>query len=214
MKKKVSQILELLKRQYPNAGIELNFSDNWQLLVAVILSAQCTDKRVNIVTPPLFKRYPSVLDFAECDLEELQRLIYSTGFYKNKAKNIKAAAQLIVSEFGGEVPGNMPDLIRLPGVGRKTGNVILNEGFSRSEGITVDTHVIRLSGLLGLVPSSIVVSKNAVRIEKILMKIIPRREWPGLSHLLIWHGRRICIARRPKCKECPLSQVCPKRNFN
>ena len=209
MKKKVSQILELLKRQYPNAGIELNFSDNWQLLVAVILSAQCTDKRVNIVTPPLFKRYPSVLDFAECDLEELQRLIYSTGFYKNKAKNIKAAAQLIVSEFGGEVPGNMSDLVRLPGVGRKTGNVILNEGFMRSEGITVDTHVIRLSGLLGLASPNVVISKNAVLIEKELMEIISKDEWLGLSHLLIWHGRRTCIARRPKCKECPLNLLCP-----
>jgi len=209
VKKKVSQILELLKRQYPNAGIELNFSDNWQLLVAVILSAQCTDKRVNIVTPPLFKRYPSVLDFAECDLEELQRLIYSTGFYKNKAKNIKAAAQLIVSEFGGEVPGNMSDLVRLPGVGRKTGNVILNEGFMRSEGITVDTHVIRLSGLLGLASPNVVISKNAVLIEKELMEIISKDEWLGLSHLLIWHGRRICIARRPKCKECPLNLLCP-----
>jgi len=209
VKKKVSQILELLKRQYPNAGIELNFSDNWQLLVAVILSAQCTDKRVNIVTPPLFKRYPSVLDFAECDLEELQRLIYSTGFYKNKAKNIKAAAQLIVSEFGGEVPGNMSDLVRLPGVGRKTGNVILNEGFMRSEGITVDTHVIRLSGLLGLASPNVVISKNAVLIEKELMEIISKDEWLGLSHLLIWHGRRTCIARRPKCKECPLNLLCP-----
>lgn len=209
MKKNVAQILEILKREYPDASIELDFADNWQLLVAVILSAQCTDKRVNIVTPPLFERYPTVEDFAECRIEELEKMIYSTGFYRNKAKNIKAAAKMIVSEFGGRVPSTMKELIQVPGAARKTANVVLNEGFGHSEGIVVDTHVIRLSGLLGLVPAKLAATKNAVRIEKELMKILPAKEWPGLSHLLIWHGRRTCIARRPKCGECPLNQICP-----
>lgn len=205
----IEQIFELLKREYPDAGIELDFADNWQLLVAVILSAQCTDKRVNIVTPPLFRRYPTVQDFAECEISELEKLIYSTGFYKNKAKNIKAAAELVVREFGGEVPGTMEELLRLPGVARKTANVVLNEGFGKSEGIVVDTHVIRLSRLLHLIPQKVAKSKNAVAIEKALMKVIPPDEWPKLSHLLIWHGRRICIARRPKCEICPLNKLCP-----
>ncbi len=209
MKKNVAQTIALLKSEYPDAHIELNFKGTWQLLVAVILSAQCTDKRVNMVTPPLFARFPGVRDFAECDLPELEKLIYSTGFYRNKAKNIVAAAQMVVRDFGGEVPSEMVELLRLPGVARKTANVVMNAGFGRSEGIVVDTHVIRLTGLLGLISGSARKSKNAVKIESELMKIVPRKEWGGFSYLMILHGRRICIARRPKCELCILNKLCP-----
>lgn len=205
----VLTIIKLLKREHPDAGIALKFGDVFQLLVVVILSAQCTDARVNQVSPPLFKRFSSVQDFASCRLAELEKLVYSTGFYKNKAKNIKASAQKIISDFGGKVPGTMEDLLRLPGVARKTANVILNEGFGKSEGIVVDTHVIRLSGLLGFVSRKFMKSKNAVAIERVLMKIIPKKDWKIISHLLTWHGRRICVARKPKCKICPLNKICP-----
>lgn len=208
-KNRILKIIDLLRREYPSATIELNFSGTWQLLVAVILSAQCTDKRVNMVTPPLFKRFPRVEDFAECDINELEKLIYSTGFYKNKAKNIKAAAQMIVREFGGEVPDTMEELLRLPGVARKTGNVVLNAGFGKSEGIVVDTHVIRLSGLLGIISAGAAKTKNAVKIENELMKIIPREDWGIISYLFILHGRKVCVARRPKCELCVLNKLCP-----
>ncbi len=202
--KQAVQVIKILKEQYPGATIALNYGDTFQLLVAVILSAQCTDVRVNKVTPALFKRFSVVRDFAECDVRELERLIYSTGFYKNKAKNIKAAAQKIVSEFGEEVPGKMEDLLLLPGVARKTANVVLHAGFGRSEGIVVDTHVARICGLLGISEA-----KNAVKIEQILMKIVPREEWRVFSYLMINHGRTICIARKPKCEICPLKRICP-----
>jgi len=175
----------------------------------VILSAQCTDERVNKVSPPLFKRFAGVEDFAECDLGELEKLIYSTGFYKNKAKNIKGAARMIVNEFGGKVPCDMENLLKLPGVARKTANIILGVGYGKKEGVVVDTHVIRLSGLLGLVSEKLMKSKNAVKIEQELMKIVPKHDWGRISLLLIRHGRRICIARRPKCGECKLNKICP-----
>lgn len=212
MAKKAADIVEvvrILRRAYPDAKIALHFGDLWQLLVAVILSAQCTDERVNMVTPALFKRFPRVEDFAECRIGELEKLIYSTGFYKNKAKNIRAAAQMIVADFGGVVPGTMDELLRLPGVARKTANVILGAGFGRSEGIVVDTHVCRISGLLGLVPMAMSRAKNAVAIERELMRVVPRKDWVIFPHLIILHGRRICIARRPRCGECPLNKVCP-----
>lgn len=209
MRRALPQIIQILKKTYPDAKVELNFRDNFQLLVAVILSAQCTDKRVNKVTPALFKRFPKVQNFAECDVRELERLIYSTGFYKNKAKNIIAASQKIVAEFGGKVPGRMEDLLKLPGVARKTANVILDAGFGRSEGIVVDTHVCRVSGMLGLVDMKLSKAKNAVKIEHRLMEMVPREEWGKFAHLLVWHGRRICIARTPKCEICPLKSLCP-----
>lgn len=207
--KRIPKIIQILKKTYPEAKIELNFGDKFQLMVAVILSAQCTDKRVNKVTPALFKRFPKVRDFAQCRIEELERLIYSAGFYKNKAKNIKAASQKIVVEFGGEVPGRMDDLLKLPGVARKTANVILDAGFGRSEGIVVDTHVARVSGMLGLVEMKLSKAKNAVKIEQKLMELVPRGEWGKFAHLLVWHGRRICVARRPKCEICPVIGLCP-----
>ncbi len=207
--KNILPIIRKLKKQYPDAGIELDFGNTFQLLVAVILSAQCTDVRVNKVTPPLFKAFPDVRDFAECKIVDLEKMIFSTGFYRNKAKNIRAAAVKILSDFGGKVPGTMDELLTLPGVARKTANVILNEAFGVSDGIVVDTHVIRIGGLLGLVSRKLVVAKNAVRIEAELMKIVPKKDWSNISHLLIWHGRRICVARKPQCAICPLSQICP-----
>lgn len=205
----VLQTLEILKQAYPDARIALNFETNFQLLVAVILSAQCTDERVNKVTPLLFKRFPGPKDFADAEQEEIEKYIFSTGFYRSKAKNIKGAAVKIVREFGGEVPSNMIDLLTLPGVARKTANVVLNTGFGISEGVVVDTHVARISGRLGWVSAKLSDAKNAVAIEKELMKIVPREEWEKLSHLMIFHGRQICVARRPKCPICPLNKLCP-----
>lgn len=199
----------MLKKQYPNATIALKYGNNFQLLVAVILSAQCTDERVNKVTPVLFKRFSTAEDFARCDISELEKLIYSTGFYKNKAKNIKGAAEKVVKDFGGKVPDNMKDLLTLPGVARKTANVILFEAFGRTEGIVVDTHVARISGLLGLVSRKLSDAKNAVKIEQKLMTIVPKKDWGNIAYLFIDHGRAICIARRPKCEICPLSKICP-----
>jgi len=207
-KNKILKIIELLKKDYPDAKIELDFSSVWQLLVAVILSAQCTDKRVNMVTPALFESFPDVQSFAECDVSELEKLIYSTGFYRSKARNIRAAANMIVEKFEGVVPCRMDDLVKLAGVGRKTANVLLFAGFGKPEGIAVDTHVIRLCGLLGLMPAAMVKKKDAVRIEEKLMKIVPYEYWGVFSYLLILNGRRVCIARRPRCGECSLKGVC------
>lgn len=211
---KITEIIKILKKTYPDARIALNFGDNFQLLTAVILSAQCTDKRVNMVTPALFKKYPAVYDFAKALVDDLEKMIYSTGFYKNKAKNIKAAAEKIVAGFDGKVPDNMQDLLTLPGVARKTANVVLDSGFGKEEGIVVDTHVCRVSGMLGLVPMALSKAKQAVKIEERLMKIVPRKEWGKFSHLLVFHGRKICVARRPKCKICPLNKLCPSADLN
>lgn len=206
---RINEIIKILKKQYPNSRIALDHGSVFQLLVAVILSAQCTDLRVNKVTPSLFKRFSKAEDFAECDVRELEKLIYSTGFYKNKAKNIKAAAQKIVADFGGKVPNTMEDLLKLPGVARKTANVVLSSGFAKNVGIVVDTHVARISGLLGLVDKKLSKAKNAVKIEQELMKIVPRKDWRIFSFLMINHGRAICVARRPKCGICPLNKICP-----
>lgn len=205
----IEQVISILEKEFPDAKIALNFEGEFQLLVAVILSAQCTDERVNKVTPALFARFPRVEDFANCDIEELEKLIYSTGFYRAKAKNIKAAAEMIVDEFGGEVPHDMDSLLKLAGVARKTANVVMWTAFGRAEGIVVDTHVIRISGLLGLVSPELSAAKNAVKIEKELCKIVPRDKWGGFAHLLILHGRKTCIARRPRCGECVLNKICP-----
>jgi len=202
--KNVKEIIRILKKEYPDAKIALRFKDTWQLLVATILSAQCTDERVNKVTPLLFKKYKDISDYANAKLEEFENDIRSTGFYKNKAKNIIAAAKKVLSEFNGNVPNTMEGLTGLPGIGRKTANVILSSGFGIVEGIVVDTHVIRLSNRMGLTKSS-----NPDKIEQDLMKIIPKNDWAVFSHLLILHGRKICKARRPLCGECKINKLCP-----
>jgi len=209
LKTHAKEILSILKKTYPHSKIALNFGDTFQLLVAVILSAQCTDVRVNKITPELFKKYPTVKSFANSTTEQLEQKIYSTGFYKNKAKNIQGAAQKIIQDFNGKVPDNMEDLLKLPGVARKTANVILSAAYGKNEGIVVDTHVARISGLLGLCSMKDSKAKKAVKIEKELMTLIPRADWGKFSFMVVDHGRKICIARRPKCKECSLNKICP-----
>ena len=199
------KILSALERAYPNAHCELNFSSPLELLVATILSAQCTDKRVNLVTADLFKKYRSARDFAGADISELENEIRSTGFYKNKAKNIKACCAALVEEFGGEVPRTMDELHALAGVGRKTANVVLGNAFDINVGVVVDTHVTRLSNRLGLVKGT-----DAVKIEQDLMKLAPQTGWTLFSHLLIWHGRRRCAARKPDCMDCEVLEFCPR----
>ena len=203
-RKNASKIIALLKKEYPKAGVALRFAEPLQLLVATILSAQCTDERVNKVTPALFKKYRTAKEYANADIHELEKLVHSTGFYKNKAKNIKAACALIVSKFGGKVPDTMEELLELPGVARKTANVVLGGAFGKVEVIVVDTHVARVSHLLGLTQN-----KEPAKIEQDLMKVVPRGAWWSFPNTLIWHGRRVCIARRPKCAECVLNKLCP-----
>lgn len=203
-RERIGRLLELLDGIFPDPKCELVYRKPWQLLVAVILSAQCTDKRVNMVTPVLFKRYPSVRDLAEADLGEVEEIVRSTGFFHNKAKNIVACAGRIVEDFGAKVPGDMDALLTLPGVARKTANVVLGECFGIAEGVTVDTHVKRISNLLELTDQ-----ENPVKIEQDLMRILPQDKWIKFAHQLILHGRRTCIARRPRCDECTVSEACP-----
>ena len=198
------QILEKLKSYYPRAKIVLKYANHFELLVAVLLSAQCTDKRVNIVTKSLFKKYKTVHDYANTDLAKLQQDIKSTGFYRNKAKNIQNAATMIVEKFKGEVPKTMEEILTLPGVARKTASVVLGNASSIVEGIAVDTHVKRLSQRLGFTKHT-----DPVTIEQDLMKLFPKKEWFKLTYLLIDHGRAICDAKKPKCGECFLSTLCP-----
>lgn len=202
--KDIPSLLKSLKKEYPDANCELNFSTPLELLVATILSAQCTDKRVNMVTPELFKKFKSAKAFASVPQEELERLIRSTGFYRNKAKNIRGMAQLLVDKFDGNVPQDMDDLLSLPGVARKTANVVLGNAFHKASGIVVDTHVTRLSERLGLSRAS-----TAEKIEMELLKNIPQEDWIWFSHALIHHGRRVCMARSPRCNECPIRKDCP-----
>ncbi|MGF1480991.1 MAG: endonuclease III [Cyanophyceae cyanobacterium] len=197
-------VLVLLKHLYPDAHCTLNYQTPVQLLVATILSAQCTDERVNRVTPALFQQFPDAPSLAEAELETLERLIRSTGFYRNKAKNIKAACQMIVSQFNGEVPRQMEQLLSLPGVARKTANVVSANAYGLLQGVTVDTHVKRLSQRLGLTEHA-----EPRHIERDLMRLIPQPDWENCSILLIYHGRAICQARKPKCGECHLSHLCP-----
>lgn len=204
LKEHVRKILTGLRETYPAAQCALHFKTPHELMVATILSAQCTDVRVNKVTPALFKKYPNVEAFAGSDLRELEDLIRSTGFYKNKAKSVQSSAQDIVQKFGGKVPGRMEDLVRLHGVGRKTANVILGNAFG-VPGITVDTHMKRVGYRLGLTKE-----KDPVKIERDLMRIIPRRRWTQFSHEMIFHGRRLCAARAPRCPDCPFDSFCPK----
>jgi endonuclease III len=203
-KQRALEILILLKRLYPDATCSLTYQTPVQLLVATILSAQCTDERVNLVTPVLFARFPDAISLANCDREELESIIRSTGFYRNKAKNIQGACQKIVSEFGGEVPKQMEKLLTLPGVARKTANVVLAHAFGINQGVTVDTHVTRLSARLGLTEET-----NPVKIERDLMRLLPQPDWENFSIRIIYHGRAVCKARKPNCAECQLSHICP-----
>jgi endonuclease-3 len=198
------EILTRLKRLYPDATCSLDYKTTLQLLVATILSAQCTDERVNKVTPALFAAYADVYAFAEADLDDLETLIKSTGFYRNKAKNIRAACQKIVTDFEGEVPKRMELLTSLPGVARKTANVVLAHGYGINAGVTVDTHVKRLSQRLGLTKHD-----NPIKIERDLMKLIPQPDWENWSIRLIYHGRAMCMARNPNCDACSLADICP-----
>lgn len=204
-KKRLRQILRQLKKVYPEARCALHFSNPFELLVATVLSAQCTDKRVNLVTPVLFKRCSTLQDYAAIPLQELETIIQSTGFYKNKAKSIQGAAQKILQSRGGQVPKTMEDLIELPGVGRKTANVILGNAFD-VPGIPVDTHMIRINHLLGITRH-----QDPVKIEKDLMELLPEEEWTDYSHRIIHHGRVRCIARRPDCTHCEIKIFCPSR---
>jgi len=194
-----------LKKAYPDAGCSLSFRSPLELLIATILSAQCTDVQVNKVTPKLFQRFRSVKDFVAVPLEQLEEAIRTTGFYHNKAKNIQNACREIIEQFGGRVPDTMESLVSLPGVGRKTANVVLNNGFGRNEGFVVDTHVFRLSHRLGLVKG-----KTPEKAEQELMQLFPQTDWAYLSHALILHGRQVCQARKPRCADCPLKKECPQ----
>jgi endonuclease III len=202
--KRVPDILARLKKTYPDARCALDYRNAFELLCATILSAQCTDVRVNLVTPTLFARYPSAFDLAKAKPSEVQEIIKSTGFFRNKTRSLIGMAQALVAEYGGEVPRTMEQLRKLPGVGRKTANVILGNAFEINEGITVDTHVTRLSGLLGLTREA-----DPAKIEQDLMRQFPQEDWGLLSHLLIFHGRQVCSARRPRCEDCVLARLCP-----
>ena len=201
---RVKKILPILRKTYPAAKCSLDHTNPLELLVATILSAQCTDERVNIVTKTLFAKYRSAKDYANVPQEELEKDIQSTGFYRNKAKSIRGMAAALVAEHGGQVPQTMDELTHLAGVGRKTANVVLGNAFGQNVGIVVDTHVTRLSERLGLTKNS-----DAVKIEEDLMQIVPRDQWTLWSHLMIYHGRAICQARKPKCTECPVRVHCP-----
>lgn len=198
------KLLKILKKEYKRAKIALKFANPLEVLIATILSAQCTDKRVNMVTKDLFKKYKRVGDFAKADLKKFENEIRSTGFYKNKAKNIINSAKKIIKDFKGKVPKTMDELLLLPGVARKTANIVLYNGYGIVEGIAVDTHVRRLAKRLRLSKYD-----NPVKIEQDIMKVMPKKDWGQVSYLLIDHGRRICQARKPKCPECILKKLCP-----
>jgi endonuclease-3 len=202
-KARVDAILLGLRKAYPHVVCALHHDSAWQLVVATILSAQCTDVRVNLVTPALFKRFPAPKSLANADPEELQEMIRSTGFFRNKTKSIIGAAKKVLADFGGEVPSTMQNLLTLPGVARKTANVVLGSWFGKNEGVVVDTHVFRLSHRLDLSESA-----SPVKMEQDLMKVVPRERWTAFSHELIHHGRQICIARKPRCADCTLEPLC------
>ncbi len=201
---RIEEIIDTLRREFPDAGTALEYRDPLQLLIATILSAQCTDKRVNQVTKELFRKYRTAEDYANADLEELEQDIRSTGFYRNKANNIKNCCRMLVEEYNSQVPDEMKDLVKLPGVARKTANIVLSHGYGKAEGIAVDTHVMRLALRLGLTEE-----KNRDKIEKDLMRVTPKKHWILLSNLLIMHGRKTCKARKPMCRECRIRYLCP-----
>jgi endonuclease-3 len=200
---RVREILKRLDQRYPNAKCALHHHNAWELLVATILSAQCTDVRVNMVTPELFKKYPAAKHFAALKPEELEPDIRSTGFFRNKAKSIVGAAQAVVNEFGGQVPDDMERLLTVPGAARKTANVVLGSWFGKAEGVVVDTHVHRISRRLELTTND-----DPKSIEQDLMKVIPREKWIDFAHQIIHHGRALCVARNPKCVDCPMENIC------
>jgi len=203
-KNRVLKIIELLEKEHPDAKIALNYANPLELLVATILSAQCTDRRVNIVTKTLFKKYRKAEDYADADIEELEEDIRPTGFYRNKARNIKKCCQILVEKFTSKVPETMDEMLKLPGVARKTANIVLSNAYGVIEGIAVDTHVRRLARRLKLSERE---SPNKIEVD--LMKIVPRHRWMRFTDLLIFHGRRICVARKPKCGICVLNKLCP-----
>ncbi|NIA08789.1 MAG: endonuclease III [Nitrospiraceae bacterium] len=206
---RIQKVLKILQKTYPDAHIALKSRTPFQLLVTVILSAQCTDVRVNKVTPALFERFPDVKSMSEAPIEELEKLIRSTGFFRNKAKNIKAASELILERFRGKIPETMEDMLMLPGVARKTANIVLYNVYGVIAGIAVDTHVKRLARRLGMTKEV-----NAVKIERDLMAIIPKKDWGEISYVLIDHGRQICTARKPRCPECPVRDICPSASID
>jgi len=203
-KERIGKIIKLLRRRYPRSRTALEFRSPLQILVATILAAQCTDQKVNQITPALFRKYPTAEAFAAADRAELETVIRPTGFFRNKAKSIIGATRKIVEEFGGRVPANMADLVTLPGVARKTANIVLSSGYGIAEGIAVDTHVKRLSGRLGLSRQL-----DPEKIEKDLLKLVPKKDWLDFNYMVVNHGRKICQARKPRCPECVLQKLCP-----
>lgn len=202
-KKDAIRIVEILIKEYPDAKCSLDFTTPFEMLVAVVLSAQCTDNRVNLTTPNIFANYSTPEDFANIDIKLLEELFHPCGFYKTKAKNIKATAQILVTKFNSIVPDNMEDLMSLPGVGRKSANVIMLEAFNKPQGIAVDTHCKRIANRLGFSKES-----EPEKIEKDLLKLIPREYYKDVNHIFIWHGRNICTSQKPKCDKCPLKEYC------
>ena len=200
---KAVKIIEILKETYPEAKCSLNFTSPFEMVVAVMLSAQCTDERVNKTTPALFKKYKTIADFANADLLKLEKLIHPCGFYKNKAKNIKLCAQKIIDNYNGIVPSSMEELLSLPGIGRKSANVIMLEAFNNPVGIAVDTHAKRISKRLGFSEND-----DPEKIEQDLLKLIKPKHYKDVNHLLVWHGRNCCVARKPKCDICPINKFC------
>lgn len=207
-KQQAAEIIKRLRKEYPDAHCALQHATAFELLIATILSAQCTDERVNIVTADLFRKYRTPGDYLKVPAAELERDIHSTGFFRNKAKNIQAACQKIIENFGGEIPQTMDELLSLNGVARKTANVVLGNAFGIAAGVVVDTHVARLSQRLGLTDAA-----APEKIEIDLMNLVPKKHWVMFPHWLITHGRRICIARKPKCAECSLADICPSSSF-
>jgi len=206
-KERVIEIIKILRKSYPRLRTALYYKTPFQIMIATILSAQCTDERVNKITPGLFEKYKTVNDFAKAKQSVLEKEIHSAGFYRNKAKNIIAASKKIIKEFKGKVPDNMEGLISLAGVARKTANIVLSSGFKKAEGIAVDTHVKRLSGRLALSNE-----RDPNKIEQDLLKIVPKKDWLDLNYMLVDHGRAICNARKPLCGECVVSKLCPSAN--
>ncbi len=202
-KKDSIKIVEILKNAYPDAKCSLDFTTPFEMLVAVILSAQCTDERVNKTTPSLFSKYSTLKDFAKIDIAELEQLIHPCGFYKNKAKNIKETAKIIEEKYNGKVPQTMEELMALPGVGRKTANVVMLEAFNKPQGIAVDTHCKRIANRIGFSNE-----KEPEKIEQDLLKLIPKEYYKDVNHIFIWHGRNTCMARNPNCSKCPISNYC------
>lgn len=202
-KRDVIIIIEKLRKHYPKATCSLDFETPFQILIAVVLSAQCTDERVNKTTPSLFKEYGTPEAMCNINIEELEKIIYSCGFYKNKAKNIKEIAKILVEKYKGKVPNNMEELMNLPGVGRKSANVVMLEAFNNPQGIAIDTHVKRIANRIGLSNS-----KEPEKIEQDILKLVPKKYYKDVNHLLVWHGRRTCAARKPECEKCPINGYC------